>query len=293
MSSIGKPCLLIFLIGSLLSGTAKPLTAQPRSIPAMRLEISSDQTSVLLFPASIKSVDRGNSWILSKTLKDASNVLKLKAASDSMPLTSLHVFTSDGAVYAFEVCYHPSPPNLTIDLTGQKTSGIDSSPVSFDPGKLNDAQVVSYANLVAGLRPTRSTPRSKRKGSAKLSIIGTYYIKGVLYFQLSLVNVAVIPYTPDFTRMYVRDKKKSRRTSITEEEITPIHRVIQNQSDNYIQRTILVLAFDQFTISDSKYMVIEVFEKNGDRLLSCRLKGKELLRARKLLQPSFEAVIRK
>jgi hypothetical protein len=44
-----------------------------------------------------------------------------------------------------------------------------------------------------------------------------------------------------------------------------------------------VAAFDKFTISEKKVFMVEFFERNGDRHLQLRLKGKHLLKARPLL----------
>lgn len=256
----------------------------PRSIHPMDLPITTNETSVLLFPAAIKSVDRGSRDILTKTIKDVNNVLKLKAASDSMEPSNLHVFTADGQVFVFNITYLPQLPYTTIDLSNTLPEQKGQPPVAFTADRLNDAEVARYAELIAGLKPFHNRPRSKRTGGTQLAIRGTYFVKGVLFFQLSLVNKAPIPYHIDFTRTYIRDKRKSKRTSVTEKEIHPLYIQVVDPSDTIpVQRISLVLAFDQFTIADNKYFSIEVFEQNGDRALTCKLKGKDILRARKLL----------
>jgi len=264
---------------------AQGQSSVPRSIHPMDLPITTNETSVLIFSTAIKSVDRGSRDVLTKTVKGVSNVLKLKAANDSMKPSNLHVFTADGQVYAFNITYNPLPPHLTIDLNNLTSSQDEKAPVAFTANRLNDAQVARYAALIAGLKPLRGRPRSKRIGGAQLAIQGAYFVKGVLFFQLSLVNVAPIPYQVDFTRTYVRDKRRSRRTSVTEKEIHPLYTHVENEAaTGRVQRTMLVLAFDQFTIADNKHFSIEVFEQNGDRVLACKLKGKDILRAKKLSQ---------
>lgn len=277
-----------FLLGLFLS--ANLIAQQPKSLHPMQLEITCDQTSVLLFPAAIESVDRGSKDILTKKIKGISNVVKLKAASDSMKPTSLHVFTKDGQVYPFNVSYHPLPPHLTIDMGNALKEQQTQRPVKFAADRLNNAQVVHYAEIISGLKPHRKSPRSKRKGHAQLVMQGDYYVNGVLFLQLALHNTAPIPYQVDFVRSYIRDKRKPRRTSITEKEILPLYtHVTGSTTTTGRQKAVMVLAFDKFTISDNKHFSIEVFEKNGDRLLACRLKGKDILKAKKLLVASSEA----
>lgn len=273
--------LLSFLFSAVLFAQQKP---GPRYIQPIELAITCDQTSILLFPAAIKRVDRGSRDILTKTVEDISNVLKLKAANDSMKASNLHVFTADGQVYPFSVKYHPLPLHLTIDMNKPHTEEGGQTPVAFNANRLNEAQINQYTALISELKPGRNKPRSKRKGNAQLSIQGTYYVKGVLFFQVLLVNTSPIPYHINFTSFYIRDKKSSRRTSITEKEIQPLYSYItEKETTNTPQQFTLVLAFDQFTIADDKYFSIEMFEQNGDRELICRIKGKDILRARKLL----------
>lgn len=262
---------------------AQRTPALPRNIPPMDLPITTDKTSVLLFPAAIESVDRGSGEILTKKVKNINNVLKLKAASDSMKPSNLHVFTKDGQVYSFTVSYSPTPAHMTIDMSNTLPFQDGYTPVEFDMDRLNDEQVTRYAVLIAGLKPLRNSPRSKRIGEARLVVQGVYFINGVLFFQISLVNTAPIPYHLDFTRTYIRDRRTSRRTSIAEKEIYPIYtHVVDSPVTDSIQSTTLVLAFNQFTIADNKHFTIEVFEQNGDRALICKLKGKDILKAENL-----------
>lgn len=262
------------------------LAQQPaglHSIKPMDLPITVGETSVLLFPAAIKSVDRGSKDILTKTVKDISNVLKLKAANDSMKPSNMHVFTMDGQIYSFNITYCPKPAHLTIDLTNRLSGQKEQTPVTFTTNRLNDEQVARFAELIAELKPMLYRPHSKRTGDAQLAIRGIYFVKGVLFFQLILINTAPVPYQIDFTRTYIRDKRRSKRTSVTEKEIHPICMQMKNNLAA-IQHITLVLAFDQFTIADNKHFDIEVFEQNGDRLLTLKLRGKDILRARRLLQ---------
>ena len=39
----------------------------------------------------------------------------------------------------------------------------------------------------------------------------------------------------------------------------------------------VVAAFEKFTIADNKLFVTEVYERNGDRRLICKMKGRHLL----------------
>src|ERR1700730_7352449 len=102
------------------------LEAQPvsRPLPPVThikhyiLAIGYDVTTVLIFPTSIKPGDKGKSdreFIVQKQ-QGVENVLKLKASRKDFTPSNLHVFTSDGRIYAFDISYSPSPGYTTFDL---------------------------------------------------------------------------------------------------------------------------------------------------------------------------------
>lgn len=64
-----------------------------------------------------------------------------------------------------------------------------------------------------------------------------------------------------------------------EKEITSLHQYNTLREVPPCHISVMLLAFDRFTIADNKYFIVEVFEKNGDRYLSCKLKGKDILKA--------------
>lgn len=256
----------------------------PQSIPSLPLAVSTRQTSVIIFPAAIKSVDRGDGNVLTKTIKEIGNVLKVKAATDSFQYTNMHVFTADGNIYSFEVSYQANPSCLTLDLTGKQQPYTGYA--RFSSNGLNEAQINAYAELISQFAPVHRRPRSKWKGYTRIEATGTYHSKGILFFQFRLLNASAIPYEVDFTRCYIRDRKRSKRSSVTEKEIIPLYQQHTQGEVAPCEQSVIVLAFDRFTIADNKYFVVELFEKNGDRSLSCKLKGKDILKA---LSPSLSA----
>ena len=281
-----KKFLLLFVCFSALVSLQAQKQSDPiPAIPPVELSITNSETSVLIFPHPIKSVDRGSRDILTKTVRDVSNVLKLKAATENFQSTNLHVFTADGKVYAFALKYNPTPSNLTLDLSKSQTYQANMAPAQFTADRSNDAVIDQSLETIAGLKPLRSSPRSAKKGNAQLTMNGAYLREGVLFFQFTLTNKAGIPYHIDFIRAYIRDKKKTRRASVTEQEVHPLFTKITNDAIAVPgQPVTIVLAFDQFTIADGKYLAIEAFEKNGDRVLSCKLKGTHLLKVKNLEQ---------
>ncbi|MBX2924731.1 MAG: conjugative transposon protein TraN [Chitinophagaceae bacterium] len=274
---ITKMLILPILLFLCITLNAQDMPVLPLTTAPLQLEVSTGQTSVIIFPAAIKSVDRGNGNIITKTVHEIGNVLKVKATTDSMKTTNLHVFTADGNIFSFEVHYRENPAQLTFDLTKQKQSYL--VPARFSSERLNESQISSYAEILSHFKPVCHRPSSKWKGRTRIEATGTYYIDGVLFFQFRLLNASSIPYEIDFTRSYIRDRKRSKRTSITEKEIIPLHHYNTRQEIPPCRLSVMLLAFNRFTIADNKHFVVEVFEKNGDRYLSCKLKGKDILKA--------------
>src|SRR6186997_3298155 len=67
--------------------------------------IATDKTTSLIFPFSILHVDRGTKDVLVQPVKEANNILLVKAAANNFPETNLSVITSDGSVYTFAISY--------------------------------------------------------------------------------------------------------------------------------------------------------------------------------------------
>ena len=67
-------------------------------IPHYRLSVAYNTTTVLVFPASVKPIDRGDRDILAVKQPGVENVVKVKASRKNFAPTNLLVFTSDGRI---------------------------------------------------------------------------------------------------------------------------------------------------------------------------------------------------
>jgi conjugative transposon TraN protein len=115
----------------------------------------------------------------------------------------------------------------------------------------------------------------------KLQLRTIHTTSNWLIFGFSLSNTSNINYDIDFVRFYIHDKKPVKRSSIQEQEIQPLYidhlTTIAGQ-----QRDRFVIIVPKFTIPDKKEFLIELFEKNGGRHLTLRIKNKHLLKAKTL-----------
>ncbi|MFX1705027.1 conjugative transposon protein TraN [Chitinophaga sp. CC14] len=247
------------------------------AVSTENLEITTGQTSILVFPKPIKRHDRGSSQILTKTINGIDNVLKVKAEDSTMRKTNLTVFTTDGHIYSFQVDYSPVPAKLVYPILPDPRITIAPAPTI----RLNEARIVEVADSIA-LTPGRWIGKhSKKSGGMQLHLTGIYLKDAVMFFQFSVSNHSPIPYNIDFTRFFIQDSQQGKKTINAEKEALPLLKRIapMDQVDSG-KKVILVVAFDKFTIADRKVFTAQVYEKNGDRHLTMKLKGKVFLKAK-------------
>lgn len=230
--------------------------AQPSSLP-----ITIDKTTSLIFPFPIRHVDRGTKDVLVQQVKEADNILLVKAASVKFPETNLSVVTGDGSVYCFVVTY----------------SGQLEVPVYHLP-PMKNATIASYANGILDNHRNMRGVRD-RKFDMSAEVVGIYIKDEVLYFQLLLCNHSSINYDIDLLKFYIRDKKKSKRTAVQENELAPLYISGNARLVKACDFSMIVVALDKFTVPDAKYLAVQLLEKNGGRHLLLKVKNRHLIRS--------------
>lgn len=251
----------------------------------LSIELSVDKTTVMVFPAGIipkSGVDRGNSHILAKGVGQTENVLKLKAATVDFPPTNLTVFTVDGKIYRFNVSYKDEPGKTLYDFTSDRAATVNS--VQFSQYKLNPDLIKRLAARLSAAKGTFKGPGSKVKGSIHARMIGNYLVDGIMFFQVNVSNLSAVGMEIDFTRTYIKDRSRSKRTSIAQKEVEPL--LMYSGHEPIIaagKSKTLVWALEKFTIADNKFFIIEIYERSGDRHLTIKVKGKHLLHAKPLV----------
>jgi hypothetical protein len=123
-----------------------------------KLNITTDKTTSLVFPFAIKHVDRGTSSVLAQQVKEAPEILLVKAAVKDFTETNLSVVTDDGSVYAFTITYDNKPSVSVLYLPVNRT-----------------ATISSYANMI--LDNERTVKRIKDKKYNMQRALGAYTSK--------------------------------------------------------------------------------------------------------------------
>ena len=228
------------------------------------LFIATDKTTSLIFPFPIAHVDRGTGNVLVQQVKEAHNILLVKAASVNFPETNLSVVTGDGSVYSFVVKYDGKPSSWVYELPSQTSSTV----ASYARSILNNPQTMH------GIRDAR--------WDMLVKVAGIFIKDKVMYYQLLLNNQSAIDYDIDFLRFYIRDKRKSKRTAVQENEMIPVCIAGNIRTIKANSVSAVVVALEKFTVPDAKFLAIEVNEKNGGRHLLLKVNNRKIIRARLL-----------
>ena len=225
------------------------------------LEITTDKTTSLVFPFPVTHVDRGTKEVLVQQIKEAGNILLIKAASGHFAETNLSVVTGDGSIYSFMVNYKEQPGKLIYYLPEKNKTSI----ATFANGLLNNHRTMK------GIQD--------KKWNMQVTVTGIYIKENVIYYQLLLCNGSPIDYDIDLMRFYIRDKKKSKRTAVQENELSPLHISGNTEKIKAYSFSRMVVAMQKFTIPDAQYFAIQLMEKNGGRHLDLRVNNNKIIRA--------------
>lgn len=269
--------LFLFTINNNTFSQSHIQTAKTVIIEPYQLTITYNKTTNLIFPYSIKSVDRGSWDVLAQKAKGVENILLVKAGRENFTETNLSVITSDGKLYSFILNYSNNPSLLNLSFT--RDTILQETSLQFES---NEAQMQLTSERVANeKRMFHAICNYKYKIGLRLNGI---YIKGdVVFYQVELKNHSNIDYDIDMIRFFIHDEKKSKRTASQEIEMQPLYvygdaSVIKGQSKN-----VVVFALPKFTIPDKKYISIQLIEKNGGRHLQLRVHNHTLVDAMPIL----------
>ena len=289
MKTIIKSMLMLTCLVGLI-GKSQAQNANNTSKLAMgkvepyQMEVTYTKTSHLIFPAAIRYVDLGSEYLIAGKAEDAENVLRIKATvRDFEEETNFSVITEDGRFYNFNVFYSSYPSSLNYDLlTMQKQlSRENENDVLFEELGKNSP---SLAGLLLETIYNKDKRIIKHIGSKSYGIQfllkGGYIHNGKFYFHTELRNKSNVPFQIDFVNFKIVDKKIAKRTVIQEKPMKPlrIYKPLDEIIGNTTEQNVFLL--DQFTITDDKVLLIEIFEKNGGRHQVLQIENSDLVNAR-------------
>lgn len=248
------------------------------------MEVTYDKTSHLIFPAAIVYVDLGSANLVAAKAADAQNVLRVKAAVKEFETeTNFSVITNDGHFYSFNVHYSDCPEIMSYDLKtiGNTIEKANTSDVLFEElGNISP----SLSGLVMKTIYKNNKRTLKHIGSEsygiQFSLKGLYIHSGKYFFHTQLTNSTNVSFRIDYITFKVVDKKTTRRTAVQERPLLPLSIYKAQDLIDAASSDQNVFLLDQFTLEENKILLIEIFEKNGGRHQTLRVKNSDLIKAR-------------
>ena len=280
-----KKISVIIVMGFLLVLINVPVFAQntlstekTSVIEPYHLAITFSKTTNLVFPYSIKSVDRGSKDVLVQKAKGIENILQVKAAKTNFDETNITVITADGKLYSYILNYTNNPSVLNIRFANIKE---EQTNAFFSATHLNEAEIQADGENVFKANGNMRGVKDKKFG-IKLKLNGVYINDEVMYYRIKLQNYSDINYDIEELRFFIRDQQKSKRTATQELEVQPLYihgdtSVVAGQSEH-----VFVFAVPKFTIPDKKFLAIQLMEKDGGRNLELSVYNKTIVKAKRL-----------
>lgn len=235
-------------------------------VDPVKLEVTVNKTTNLVFPVGIISIDRGSESIVVQ--KATENILRIKAVSHAFLETNLSVVTSDGKLYSFLVNYSPDPKHLTINV-----GFADSSKVNDPLKQLAKKSLDAKSNL---------GPLRDDNGTVSIELKGIYVHHQMMFFKFRCENRSQIEYSVEQMRFYIRDNKQGKRTASQELIQQPVYIAGDTGTIKGHASITWVVALTKFTIPDNKHLALELIEKNGGRHLLIRLRNSHIMHAKEL-----------
>jgi hypothetical protein len=241
----------IFVLGLLICS----LNGQGQTaIASYRLEIAFNKTTNLIFPFSIKNVDRGSPDIIVEQSKSVDNLLEVKAAKENFLLTNLSVVTADGKLYSFLVRFMADPAVLNISFQSDSATGFYEKP---------------FLHL------------SVKSEGVRLRLRSIYTRANWIWFTLQVSNHSHIDFKPDDTRFFIEGSRHAKRKALHKTMINPVFSseipVISGGAEKEMR-----FAFPSFTIPEGKKLLMEISENQGGRQLILPVSHRTILKARLL-----------
>lgn len=265
-----KHCIcMIIMCWMVVAGMAQTITYAT-------VQLTTNKTTTLVFPAAVKPADLGSKDILAQKAADNENILFLKAAKADFPETNLTVITADGKLYSFTVLYDSMPAKTVYNIT--EPQAVNRSEVMFGTGRMNPASIERCSKRL--LRAKRLVHGvADDKGDVRAVVSGVYIKDNTLFFQLAFENTSAINYDIDFIRFSIQDNKVAKRTATQQVEMKPVCTAGNSKRVRANTSSVAVFAFEKFTIPDAKSFIIQVGELNGGRQLQLRVKNNKIINA--------------
>lgn len=252
------------------------------NIGSQTIEAAYKKTTSLVFPAAISSVDRGSEDIIVQKAAGVENVLRVKAGTAGFKETNLSVITADGQFYSFRVDYNESPA-VTAVMIGPAINNNKvfrkAAVVRFNTNGSNETQLRKLAAQASITKRNIQNVRNEGYG-IQFALTGLYTHGDWFFYKFMVTNSSLVSYDIESLRLYIKDRKKIKRTATQQIELQPLLMVGVSEPIGGKSSKMMIVALPKQTIASDKQLTAVLQEHAGGRNLRCTIRSNILLRAK-------------
>jgi hypothetical protein len=264
---------LIFILVIL---TKEGITQQ--TIVPLRILVSCNKTTNLIFPYDIRSADCGSRDVLLQKADGEDRVLQIKASRPDFPETNLTVLTSASSFYSLLLKFDPNPNPVSINVL------MGSGTEIHGPIETNEAALDSIGMSL--LHRQGRFHVSSRGGPITLILQDIRLDHNLLWMALHEKSGAFQGFdlkTIRFIRIY---KHRPKRTAEQEKDIIPIY-VSSKDSMLGDGESLFILAFHHIWIPRGQKLECMLARKDVDEFVMIKIPRRLIMQAYRI-NHSFE-----
>lgn len=271
------------------------LPAAAQDIP-QRIEVGSEKTVHILFPAAVRYVDLGSPNIVAAKADGAENVVRIKAAVPGFEgETNFTVITDDGGFYTFDAVYSDNPSRISLRIEDALRSEPFSQETEYkryvqlsELGDESPLTVERIMRIIYSMDATHIRNVGVRSEGMQLLLKGIYVYGNLIFMDVELRNGSKIGYEVDYSRFRIASRKAARRTAEQETVMEPVRTFGETLSVGPGRNCRSIFAFQKFTVPTDKVFIMDVYEKNGTRRLSFTVRSSDFAASRPIEKYLFE-----
>lgn len=205
--------------------------------------------------------------------------------------TNVLIETHEGSVYSYNLVYNEEStryiykvlPSSAVLNKGVIESAAIKEELFSRNGIQIDEQRLKINSKKAYELPNRGLDIGTvhHKSKVQFSVDGIFIDGNHLLIKIGVLNSGNIDYDVDLIRFVIEGKGKDKRkkAAAQEEAKDPLYvynKIDKIKKDSYQSS---VFAFEKFTISNNKHLIIEFWEINGDRSVDVIVRSKDIINA--------------
>ena len=239
-----------------------------------RVEVGFIKTIHISFPSKINYVDLGSNYIIAGKADGAENVLRVKAAVRGFSeQTNFSVICADGSFWLFQADYAEQPTQQYYEMKSMHALLAEERPTNIQEVQLSDINGESPVMLDLIMRSLYNENKreikniGQRKGRIEATVKGIYVHNDILYMKFCIA---------DAKRLKKQASQELPLYTVREfNGNMPVKIVVASQYHT-------IIAFNKFTISPDKKMVMSIVEKNGGRHISFDISPADIINAKSI-----------